>query len=44
MHLKEEYYRKVEEFCESIEIEVPDRKDTEALKKIIERMKRMGLI
>ena len=44
MHLKEEYYRKVEEFCEKLNIDAPDRNDKEALQKIIDRMKRMGLI
>jgi DNA replication initiation complex subunit (GINS family) len=44
MHIKEEYYRKVEEFCERLEIEVPDRNDHVALEKILERMKTIGLI
>lgn len=44
MQIKEEYYRKIEDFCDKVEIEVPDRKDIEALQKIMERMKRMGVL
>ena len=44
MQIKEEYYRKIEEFCERVEIEVPDRKDHKALQEIIERMKTIGLL
>jgi len=44
MELKEEYYIKVLDFCKSLNIEVPDKKDTEALKEIIKRMKSVGLL
>lgn len=44
MQIKEEYYRKIEDFCERLEIEVPDRKDHKALQKIMERMKAMGIL